>query len=100
MTRNVSPRDITKAHPRWGSIRCRLIAPLLAARFLSVCPGPGVKGTAPFVANLAATEGLDVELINAVASGLLVVLALYFVVAALVKVVLDRRGGALPVPIA
>ncbi|HVF62116.1 MAG TPA: carbon starvation CstA family protein [Thermoanaerobaculia bacterium] len=49
-----------------------------------------------FVANLAATEGLDVELINAVASGLLVVLALYFVVAALVKVVLDRRRGALP----
>ncbi len=49
-----------------------------------------------FVANLAATEGLDVELINAVASGLLVILALYFVVAALVKVVLDRRRGALP----
>jgi carbon starvation protein len=49
-----------------------------------------------FVANLAATEGRDVELINAVASGLLVVLALYFVVAALVKVLLDRRRGALP----
>jgi carbon starvation protein len=51
-----------------------------------------------FFANLAATRGLDVELINGIASGLLVLLALYFAVAALVKVVLEKRpGGPLPV---
>jgi carbon starvation protein len=49
-----------------------------------------------FVANLAATRGLDIELINGIASGLLVLLAIYFAVVALVKVLLERRAGGVP----
>ncbi len=50
-----------------------------------------------FVANITTTKGLDVELVNGVAAGLLVLLAIYFAVAALVKVLLERRGGGVPV---
>ena len=49
-----------------------------------------------FFANLAATEGLDVALINGIASGLLVLLAIYFVVAAVVKLLAEKRGRAVP----
>lgn len=50
-----------------------------------------------FVANLAATEGFDIALVNGIAAGLLVLLAVYFVIAALVKVLLDKRARPLPV---
>jgi carbon starvation protein len=47
------------------------------------------------VGNLRATRGLDVELINAVASAALVLLALYLAVAALLKLRNDRRKDTL-----
>ena len=47
------------------------------------------------VGNLRATKGLDVELINAVASAALVALALYLAVTALLKLRHDRRKGTL-----
>lgn len=43
--------------------------------------------------NLLATRGLDVELLNGVASLLLIVLALYLAVSAVVKLRGERRGG-------
>ncbi|HEX6182623.1 MAG TPA: carbon starvation CstA family protein [Pyrinomonadaceae bacterium] len=47
------------------------------------------------VGNLRATKGLDVELINAVASAALVLLALYLAVTALLKLRNDRRKDTL-----
>jgi carbon starvation protein len=44
-------------------------------------------------ANLQATQGLDVELLNGVASLLLIVLALYLAVSAVLKLRGERRGG-------
>ncbi len=49
-----------------------------------------------FLANMAATEGFDIALINGVFSGLLVLLALYFAVAAVVKLLAEKRGRAVP----
>ena len=46
--------------------------------------------------NLAATKGFDVELLNGVAALLLILLALYLAVSALVKLRGDRRGEAVP----
>jgi hypothetical protein len=51
--------------------------------------------SAMVVGNLRATRGLDVELVNAVASAALVLLALYLAVAALLKLRNDRRGDTL-----
>jgi carbon starvation protein len=47
------------------------------------------------VGNLRATKGFDVELINAVASAALVLLALYLAVTALLKLRNDRRKDTL-----
>ena len=47
------------------------------------------------VGNLRATKGLDVELVNAVASAALVALALYLAVVALLKLRNDRRKDTL-----
>ncbi len=47
------------------------------------------------VGNLRATRGFDVELINAVASAALVLLALYLAVTALLKLRSDRRKDTL-----
>lgn len=44
-------------------------------------------------ANLNATKGLDVELLNGVAALLLILLALYLAVSAVIKLRADRRGG-------
>jgi len=43
--------------------------------------------------NFQASQGLDVELLNAVASSLLILLALYLAIAALVKLRTERRTG-------
>jgi len=51
--------------------------------------------SAMVVGNLRASKGLDFELINAVASAALVLLALYLAVTALLKLRADRRGGTL-----
>lgn len=47
-------------------------------------------------ANLAATKGFDVELLNGVAALLLIVLALYLAVSALVKLRGEKRGEPVP----
>jgi hypothetical protein len=47
------------------------------------------------VGNLRLTKGLDIELVNALASAALVVLALYLAVAALLKLRGDRRKDTL-----
>ncbi|HEY7216038.1 MAG TPA: carbon starvation CstA 5TM domain-containing protein, partial [Thermoanaerobaculia bacterium] len=48
-------------------------------------------------ANLHASKGFDVELLNGVAAALLILLALYLAVAALVKLRTERGAGAVPV---
>jgi carbon starvation protein len=48
------------------------------------------------IANLRATEGFDIALVNAIASAALVALALYLAAAALVKVRGERRGSLVP----
>lgn len=48
-------------------------------------------------ANLQASHGFDVELLNAVAAALLIALALYLAVTALVKLRGERGAGAVPV---
>ena len=48
-------------------------------------------------ANLKASHGFDVELLNGVAAGLLILLALYLAFAALVKLKGERGAGAVPV---
>ena len=48
-------------------------------------------------ANLKASHGFDVELLNGVAAGLLILLALYLAFAALVKLRGERGAGAVPV---
>ena len=48
-------------------------------------------------ANLQATQGFDVELLNGVAALLLIVLALYLAVSALLKLRRERGAGAVPV---
>jgi carbon starvation protein len=48
------------------------------------------------IANLQATRGLDIELVNALASAALVALALYVAVAALLKLRGERRGSLVP----
>jgi carbon starvation protein len=47
--------------------------------------------------NLMATKGFDVELLNGVAALLLILLALYLALAALMKVRSEKRGQAVPV---
>ena len=47
-------------------------------------------------ANLAASRGLDVELVNGVAAALLIALALFLAVSALVKLRAERRGATVP----
>jgi carbon starvation protein len=49
------------------------------------------------VANLLATKGFDVELLNGVAALLLIVLALYLAVSAVLKLRGERGAGAVPV---
>jgi carbon starvation protein len=49
------------------------------------------------LANLLATKGLDVELLNGVAALLLIVLALYLAVSAVLKLRGERGAGAVPV---
>ena len=48
------------------------------------------------LANLAATKGFDVELLNGVAALLLILLALYLAVSALLKLRGERGAGAVP----
>lgn len=50
-------------------------------------------------ANLKATQGFDVELLNGVASALLILLALYLALSALVKLRGERGAGAVPVEV-
>ncbi|HEY9422483.1 MAG TPA: carbon starvation CstA family protein [Thermoanaerobaculia bacterium] len=49
--------------------------------------------------NLQATEGFDVELLNGVASALLILLALYLAISAIVKLRRERGAGAVPVQV-
>ncbi|HYO15327.1 MAG TPA: carbon starvation CstA family protein [Thermoanaerobaculia bacterium] len=49
------------------------------------------------LANLSATKGFDVELLNGVAALLLIVLALYLAVSAVLKLRGERGAGAVPV---
>ena len=49
------------------------------------------------VANLLATRGFDIELLNGVAALLLIVLALYLAVSAVLKLRGERGAGAVPV---
>ena len=49
------------------------------------------------IANLLATKGFDVELLNGVAALLLIVLALYLAVSAVLKLRGERGAGAVPV---
>jgi carbon starvation protein len=49
------------------------------------------------VANLLATKGFDIELLNGVAALLLIVLALYLAVSAVLKLRGERGSGAVPV---
>ncbi len=51
------------------------------------------------ILNLMATKGFDVELLNGLAALLLILLALYLAVAALVKLREEKRGGAVAVGI-
>ena len=51
-------------------------------------------------ANLAATKGFDVELLNGVAALLLILLALYLAVSALIKLRGERRGEPVPAGVA
>jgi carbon starvation protein len=50
-------------------------------------------------ANLAASKGFDVELLNGVAAGLLILLALYLAVSAIVKLRAERGRGAVAVEV-
>jgi carbon starvation protein len=50
-------------------------------------------------ANLLASKGMDVELLNGIASVLLILLALYLAVAALLKLRAERRGGTGGIPV-
>ena len=47
-------------------------------------------------ANLQASKGFDVELLNGVAALLLILLAIYLAISALLKL-REERGGAVPV---
>jgi carbon starvation protein len=48
-------------------------------------------------ANLRASQGFDVELLNGIAAALLIVLALFLALSALVKLRGERKAGAVPV---
>ena len=51
------------------------------------------------IANLQASHGLDVELLNGVAALLLIALAIYLAVSALLKLRRERGAGAVPVQV-
>ncbi len=48
------------------------------------------------ITNLGAAQGFDVELLNGVAAALLIVLALYLAVSALLRLRAERKGEAVP----
>ena len=50
-------------------------------------------------ANLKASHGFDIELLNGIAAALLIVLALYLALTALVKLRGERGAGAVPVEV-